>query len=120
MLATVAAIVSAASACDRGPLLTCADVATDDCDRALEMAQPLLRSYWEQASEAYVHSGGCVGARGCPSTLAQDSGFITVDLVSDQPEAASVVIDRHNADWTATCVLTVRDANGAHGEPCAE
>jgi hypothetical protein len=107
-LAVTALIVAVATGCvfDRGPLITCADVATDDCDQALEMARPLMHTYWEQASQVYVHAGGCVRSRICPATLAQDPGFITVDLVSDQPESASVVFDRRNAEWTARCFLT--------------
>ena len=118
----MAVIVAVASACvfDRDPLITCEDTATADCERAVEMARPLMRSYWDQAGEVHIHPGGCVRSRSCRASLAQDPGFMTVDLVSEQPEAASVVIDRHDTHWTATCYLTVPDANGAHGEPCEE
>lgn len=119
-LATMAVVIAVGSACDRGPQITCLDVASADCSRALDIARPLLRSYWEQASEVQVHPGGCSWYRHCLLTLAHDQGFITVDLVSDRPEMAFVVINRHNANWTASCALTVPDASGAHGESCAE
>jgi hypothetical protein len=123
VLATMAMLVALASACifDRGPLITCESVATVDCARALDMAGPLMRSYWDQASEVQVHPGRCSRYRHCLLTAQEPEGFITVDLVSaDRSTMAFVVIDRRNADWTATCFRTVRDPNGgAHGESCS-
>ncbi|HET6744839.1 MAG TPA: hypothetical protein VFH90_03210 [Candidatus Limnocylindria bacterium] len=83
------------------------------------MARPLLTAYWEQAREVYVHPGICQLAMICSARQASFPDFITVELVSDPPEA-SVVIDRHAAEWTATCRVIVPDANGAHGEQCAQ
>jgi hypothetical protein len=120
-LATALVTVAVASACvfDPGPPISCQSVSGDDCNRAVDLARPLMRSYWELASEVHVHPGRCSQYRHCPATLVNDQGFITVDLVSDQPETAFVVIDRRHAEWSAICAVTVRDANGAHGEPCA-
>jgi hypothetical protein len=123
LIATVVAVITAgASACvfDLDPPVTCESVAAEDCDRAVEMARPLLDAYWEQASEVLVHPGPCSRERSCPPRLARDAGWLTVELVSDQPEAAFVVIDRHTPEWTAECAVTVATATGAHGEACAQ
>ena len=56
----------------------------------------------------------------CSQRQATHPDYLTVELVSDLPDSASVVIDRQSTDWTAVCRLIVADANGAHGEPCAE
>ena len=115
-------MIGAATACvfDMEPPVRCESVAAGDCDRAVEMARPLLTAYWEQASEVFVHPGVCQRAMTCSARQATLPDYITVELVSDQPEAAAVVIDRHAADWTARCRVIVPDANGAHGEACAE
>lgn len=84
------------------------------------MARPLTRTYWEQASEVQVHSGRCSWYRHCLLIAKELDGFITVDLVSARAKMAFVVIDRHDADWTATCFLTVPAASGSHGDSCAE
>ena len=123
LVAAVLAVISAtASACvfDLDPPVTCESVAAEECDRAVDMARPLLGAHWADASEVWVHPGSCSQSRGCSPRRATDLGFITVELESDQPEAVFVVIDRHNAEWTAMCSVTVPDANGAHGEACAE
>ncbi|HEX6475009.1 MAG TPA: hypothetical protein VF114_07995 [Candidatus Limnocylindria bacterium] len=109
------------SACVFGPTVTCGDVAQDDCDRAVEMAKPLLDAYWDQATEVLVHPGVCsLAMAGCSHRQATFPGFLTVELVPHHPSAASVVIDQHDPGWTASCRLIVADSNGAHGEPCAE
>jgi hypothetical protein len=93
----------------------------EDCDRAVEMARPFLAAYWDEASEVLVHPGVCrLAMKGCSDRQATVPGYMTVELVSDQPESASMVIDRSRAEWSATCHLIVREADGAHGEPCAE
>jgi len=103
-----------------GPEVRCQEsVSAEDCDRAVDMAHPLLAAYREQASEALVHPGTCAQPMECSARQATHPDFLTVELVSDQPESASVVIDRHAPVWTATCRLIVPDAHGAHGEPCA-
>ena len=121
--ALLLAITVVASACALlpGPEIRCDEsVAAEDCDRAVETARPLLAAYWEQASEAFVHPGVCsLAMAGCSHRQATWPGYLTVELVSDQPESASVVIDHRTADWTATCRLIVPDATGAHGETCA-
>src|SRR5688572_19613552 len=121
VVALVAVLSGAASACvfDLDPPVSCGSVAAEDCDRAVEMARPLLAAYWEQASEVLVHPGPCSIERSCSPRFANDPSYITVDLRSDQPEQAFVVIDLHAAEWTAECALTVRTADGAHGEPCS-
>lgn len=122
--AVLVAISAVSSACALlpGPETTCQEpVAAEDCDRAVDMARPLLAGYWEQASEVLVHPGVCsLAMAGCSERQATFPGYLTVELLSDQPESASVVIDRHAPDWTATCRLIVPDAHGAHGEPCAQ
>ena len=109
------------SACSfLGPGITCQSVDQDDCDRAVEMAKPMLDAFWNQASQVLVHPGSCTGSWPCSARQRNLPGVITVELVSDLPDEASVVIDRQTAEWTANCRLIVRDDNGAHGEPCAE
>jgi hypothetical protein len=126
-LCTLAAIVLAssavASACALlpGPEITCHKaVATEECDRAVEMARPLLAAYWDKASEVLVHPGVCSRPMICSERQATHPDFLTIELMPALPGSASVVIDRHRADWTATCRLIVADENGAHGERCAE
>ncbi|HKO32491.1 MAG TPA: hypothetical protein VJY85_01975 [Candidatus Limnocylindria bacterium] len=124
----VAAVLVAISAALTGcallprPDITCQEtVSAEDCDRAVEMARRLLAAYWDEASEVLVHPGVCrLDMKGCSERQATFRGYVTVELVSDQPESASVVIDGSNADWSATCLLSVPDAHGAHGERCAE
>jgi len=121
--AVLVAISAVSSACALlpGPETTCQEpVAAEDCDRAVDMARPLLAAYWDEASEALVHPGTCAQPMECSARQATHPDFLTVELVSDQPESASVVIDRHAPVWTATCRLIVPDAHGAHGEPCAQ
>jgi hypothetical protein len=85
------------------------------------MARPLLVAYWNQASEVLVHPGVCTLAmKGCSARQSRFPGYVTVELVSDQPESAYVVLDRESEEWTATCRLIVADEDGAHGERCAE
>ena len=84
------------------------------------MAHPLLAAYWDQASQALVHPGVCADPMECSERQATSPHALTVELVSDQPESASVVIDRSREDWIATCRLIVPDATGWHGEPCEE
>ena len=119
--AVVAVVAGATSACvfDRDPPVRCDSIATEDCDRAVERARPLLAAYWEHASEVWVHPGVCTQAMECSPRQRTFPAFITVELVSDQPDSVSVVIDRQNAEWTAQCRLIVPDAEGAHGEACA-
>ena len=116
-------VIAAASACVFDPPVRCEEpLRADECDRAVEMAKPLLAAYWDQAIEVLVHINPCPLNRhgSCPPRLAADPGWITVELESDPPPApaAHVVIDRHGAEWTARCGITVFTANGAHGEPC--
>ena len=115
--------IAAASACTLlpGPEITCQDpVAAEDCDRAVDLARPLLAAYWDRASEALVHLGVCADQMECSERQAKFPGYLTVELVSDQPEAASVVIDHRTGDWSVvTCRVIVPDAHGAHGERCA-
>ena len=124
MAAVLAVVTVAAGACvfDLDPPVRCESVAAEDCDSALDMARPLLGAYWEQASEVLVHPGPCSfeGGGSCPPRFATDARWLTVELVSDQPEAAFVVIDRRTGEWTPTCAVTVPDVDGAHREPCAE
>lgn len=116
----VALLSLVGSACVFGPPVTCRDVAQDECDRAVEMAKLLLVDYWDQATEVLVHPGICSGSMQCSQRQATHPGYVTVELVPRLPEEVSVVIDRQTAEWTATCRLIVPDADGAHGEPCAE
>jgi hypothetical protein len=117
------AIAVAASGCALlpGPEITCQEpVSAEDCDRAMEMARPLLAAYWDQATEVLVHPGVCTLEMECTERQATFPGYLTVELLSDLPDSASVVIGGRAADWTATCRLIVADTIGAHGEPCAE
>ena len=107
-------------ACAFGPTVDCGSVPGQDCRRAIEMARPLTGAYWDQASEVVVRFGHCTLGRHCLARFADDPRWITVDLPTDEPDWAFVVIDRNGARWTAECALTVRDADGSHGEPCAE
>jgi hypothetical protein len=120
---TAAALVlisTLGSACASDPPVSCQSVPQDHCDRAVAMARPLLSAYWDQATEVLVHPGVCSLAMPCSARQANFPGYHTVELVSDQPEAASVVIDSRNPEWVATCRLIVPDEDGAHGEPCAD
>jgi hypothetical protein len=119
--ALVAGTLLACGACSLlGLRISCRSMEQDDCDRAVEIAKPLLDAYWDQASEVLVHPGICTRSMICSERQRNHSGAITVELVSDLPEDASVVIDRQAARWTARCRLIVPDDNGAHTEPCAE
>ena len=120
MSAVVVVIGLLGTACVFDPPVTCQSVEQDDCDRAVAMARPMLGAYWDQATEVLVHPGVCSLAMPCSARQASLPGYHTVELVSDKPEAASVVIDSRSADWVATCRLIVPDDNGAHGEHCAE
>jgi hypothetical protein len=121
LAAILAGVTGTGTACAFGPPVTCNDpIRADDCRRAVEMARPLMAAYWNQASEVLVLVGPCTLTRSCSPRRANDPGYLTVDLVTDQREAAVVVIDRRNAEWTATCAVTVRTADGAHGATCAE
>jgi hypothetical protein len=102
------------------PPVSCESLGAEECDRAERIARPLLDPYWEQANEVRVHPGSCSQSRGCSARRNTDPRFITVELVSESPNAAFVVIERHDGDWTARCSVTVATANGAHGEPCAD
>jgi hypothetical protein len=114
-------VTGAASACvfDLDPQVNCQSVEADDCDRAVEMARPLLAAYWHEATEVLVHAGLCSRVMQCSQRQANHPDYLTVELVSERPENASVVIDR-SAEWTATCRLIVPDATGAHAEACAD
>jgi len=119
--ATILAGMLLLSACSfMGPRVTCQSIDQDACDRAVELARPLLDAYWNQAIQVLVHPGGCTRSMVCSARQRSLPGVITVELVSDLPDEASVAIDRQTAEWTANCRLIVRDDNGAHGEPCAE
>jgi hypothetical protein len=119
VLALVATVAVGTGACVFGPTVTCQDVSDEVCDRAVEMAKPLVRSYWMTADEVLVHPGVCTRDMECSARQASFPGFVTVELSSDQPEAASVVIDMTEAEWTASCRLIVPDDSGAHGEACS-
>ena len=121
-LAAVLVLLSVVgSACVFGPTVTCRDVSQDECDRAVEMARPLLDAYWNEANEVLVHPGICsLAMAGCSQRQGTFPGFLTVELIPHYPEAASVVIDHHDSEWTASCRLIVADADGAHGAPCEE
>ena len=109
-------IAIAVSACSflPGPQVTCDEsVTAEDCDRAVDIARPLLAAYWDQAREALVHPGVCTLEMECSDRQATFPGYITVELVSDQPESASVTIDQRDTEWTATRRLIVPDENGA-------
>ena len=122
VVAVLVGSIAAASACTLlpGPEITCQDpIAAEDCDRAADLARPLLAAYWDKASEALVHLALLRGPDGMLRAGAKFPGYLTVELVSDQPEAASVVIDHRTADWSVvTCRVIVPDAHGAHGERC--
>lgn len=119
-LAQALALAMSAAGCLFGPMVTCHSVSAEDCDRAVEMARPLVAAYMDQANEILVHPGVCTRDMQCSARQANFPGFITVELLSEQPEAASVVIDMTGAEWTASCRLIVSDEDGnAHGEPCA-
>jgi hypothetical protein len=120
MAATLILLGVVGSACVFGPPVDCGPVAAEDCRRAIEMAQPLVREHWEQARKVVVRFGPCSLARHCQARFANDPRWITVDLPTDEPAWAFVVINRSGANWTAECALTVRDEHGSHGEPCEE
>jgi hypothetical protein len=120
--AILVAIIAVSTGCALlpGPEITCQEqVSAEDCDRAVDMARPLLVAYWDEASEALVHRGMCTRDMECSDRQRTFPDVLTVELVSAEADSASVVIDGRTADWTATCRLIVATANGAHSEHCA-
>ena len=123
LLRTVAVAASAAilSACVflPGPQVDCQSVSADGCNRAIDMARPLLSSQWGNAGQVTVHPGSCARGMPCPQSVAVDQRFLTVELTSDAPTAPFVVIDHQGAVWTARCSVLVSSSSGAHTESCA-
>ena len=84
------------------------------------MARPLLAAYWDQATEVLVHPGICSYPMICSERQASHPDFLTIELLPELPESASVVIERQSARWTASCRLIVADEHGPHAERCAD
>jgi hypothetical protein len=102
----------------RSPAVDCQAISAEDCRRAVEMARPLVSSFWENANRVSVHAGSCSQGMRCPPAVATDPGHVTVELISNDPEARFVVIDRRHAEWTAKCVVLVVSESGAHTAAC--
>lgn len=128
LLATLLAVlIGAASACAIWPIpnpqITCdKSVTTEDCDRAVELARPLLSAYWGPATKWLVHAGICALSMSCPPPAARNPRYITVEPVAypSGSDPAFVTIDRHQGEWTAQCLVWVMSLSEAHTEPCAQ
>lgn len=104
----------------RGPQITCGDVSTVDCQHALDMAQPLLSSYWGKASEVFVHPGICARFMRCLANAERDQSHVLVELTVGEGLGLVpfVVIDRQDATWKATCSVFVYSGNTGSTEAC--
>jgi hypothetical protein len=101
-----------------GPAVDCQSVSADDCDRAVEMARPLLSSHWGTSSRVIVHIGPCTQGISCPPTVALRKRFLTVELTPDERQVPYVVIDRQDTEWTATCFVFVYSGSEGHTQAC--
>jgi len=113
-----AAVILSACMVDPGPPVDCQTVPAEDCRRAVEIARPLLGSDWDGASQVIVQIGACTRYMRCPPKVAMNQRFLTVELDTGESKTPYVVLDRGNAEWTASCNVLVSTGDGAHTEGC--
>ena len=85
------------------PPISCESITKADCQRAVAVAKPLLSAYWEGAGQIVVHAGACARFMHCPSTIANDQGYLMVELVGKPSLEPFVLIDRRRPTWIASC-----------------
>jgi hypothetical protein len=99
------------------PPISCEDISSVDCGRAVAMARPLLSSYWGSAREVIVHTGFCARFMHCPPSAVNDKTHLMVELIFAETPERFVRIEI-GPRWAATCSKFVATANEGHTEPC--